>query len=240
MEKNYIIYKIVSKDLNIKDTYIGSTTNFKARKNCHKSRCTSESDKYYNTKVYKFIRENGGWEDWEMVMIEETNCTKRQAELKEREYYEQLNADLNGKKPFIDTEEKKDIKKEKDKEYRINNEEKVKAQKKEHYENNKEIILEKQKIYREKNKEEIKERKKEYYQRNKEEIAEKNKEYREANRDKKREMDKKYYNDNKEKISEKSKEIFACECGDFITIGAKSNHLKSKKHLDYINNLEKN
>ena len=41
-EVNYnktIMYKIVCNDLNIVDNYIGHTTDFRARKNSHKSRC---------------------------------------------------------------------------------------------------------------------------------------------------------------------------------------------------------
>ena len=141
-----------------------------------------------------------------MVQIETLFCNKREAEAKERFYYEQLNDNLNGKKPFIDTDEKKDIKREKDKEYRVNNDEKVKARKKEYYENNKIEIAEKTKEYRGNNKDKIKERKQEYYQRNK----------------------------------EKLQETFICECGSVLTFNSKARHLKTKIHLDYINNLETN
>ena len=33
---NTMFYKIVCKDLDIKDFYVGHTTDFKTRKNCHK------------------------------------------------------------------------------------------------------------------------------------------------------------------------------------------------------------
>ena len=33
---NTLIYKIVCNDLNIKDVYVGHTTDFRRRKNCHK------------------------------------------------------------------------------------------------------------------------------------------------------------------------------------------------------------
>ena len=44
-EINYqktIIYKIVSKDLNFTDVYVGHTTNFTKRKENHKSDCKNE------------------------------------------------------------------------------------------------------------------------------------------------------------------------------------------------------
>ena len=42
---NTIIYKIVCIDLNIKDLYIGSTTDSYNRKSNHKSKCNLENNK---------------------------------------------------------------------------------------------------------------------------------------------------------------------------------------------------
>ena len=63
-------YKIVCKDTNIKDCYVGHTTDFTRRKSQHKHLCYAENDKGYNIYVYEFIRENGGWDNWNMVEIE--------------------------------------------------------------------------------------------------------------------------------------------------------------------------
>ena len=38
---NTIIYKIVCKDQNIKDIYVGHTTNFVQRKHAHKQNCNN-------------------------------------------------------------------------------------------------------------------------------------------------------------------------------------------------------
>ena len=54
-----IIYKIVCKDLTIKDCYVGATTEFNKRKCGHKCKCVNENCKEYNYKVYQFIREHG-------------------------------------------------------------------------------------------------------------------------------------------------------------------------------------
>jgi predicted GIY-YIG superfamily endonuclease len=43
-----IFYKIVCNDLNIKECYIGHTTNFRKRKNHHKTVCNNENNKGYN------------------------------------------------------------------------------------------------------------------------------------------------------------------------------------------------
>ena len=91
-----VIYKIVCNDLNVSDCYVGHTTDFKSRKNCHKSKCNNENVKGYNSKVYKSLRENGGWNNWSMIEIEKYPCNDaHEARAKEREWYEKLSANLN-------------------------------------------------------------------------------------------------------------------------------------------------
>jgi hypothetical protein len=48
---------------------------------------------------------------------------------------------------------------------------------------------------------------------------------------------KEYHEDNKDKIKQHNKTQCQCECGSITTFGHKLRHLKSKKHMDYINNL---
>ena len=50
--------------------YIGHTTDFKERKSGHRIRCNNPNDKKYNFPVYKFIRGNGGFNNFEMILIE--------------------------------------------------------------------------------------------------------------------------------------------------------------------------
>ena len=91
-----IIYKIVCKDLNIKDMYIGHTTNFIKRKQNHKYDCINPTSKHHNLKVYSTIRDNGNWENWDMIEIEKYNCNDgNEARARERYWYEQLQAKLN-------------------------------------------------------------------------------------------------------------------------------------------------
>ena len=85
-----IIYKLICNDENIKDCYVGHTTNFDMRKRVHKYNCTNINSKDYNVYIYKFIRNNGGWEKWEMQSIEHLQCNnKYEATIKEREYIDQ-------------------------------------------------------------------------------------------------------------------------------------------------------
>ena len=62
-----IIYKIVCKDLNVKDVYVGHTTDFIRRKRQHNSVCNCETSLRHNLKVYQLIRDSGGWENWSMI-----------------------------------------------------------------------------------------------------------------------------------------------------------------------------
>jgi predicted GIY-YIG superfamily endonuclease len=71
---NSIIYKLCCKDPEITEIYVGSTTNFYRRKQKHKSTCNNSNDKGYNLNIYQFIRDNGGWENWQMVEVERYKC----------------------------------------------------------------------------------------------------------------------------------------------------------------------
>ena len=147
-----IIYKICCKDPNIKDVYVGSTTNFKSRKNHHKGACIKPNNKEYHTYKYQFIRENGGWENWDMIMIKKyTKCeSKLQCLKKERKYVEKLNATLNIQKPTRTNNE-----------WREDNKEYIKQQRKQYRENNKELIKQQKKRYQDENNEKIKQYKNE-------------------------------------------------------------------------------
>ncbi len=86
--------------MNITDSYVGSTTNFTKRKNGHKSDCNDANCKQYNFKLYKTIREKGGWNNWTMIEIEKYNCNDgHELRARERYYYELLQSNLNMQKP---------------------------------------------------------------------------------------------------------------------------------------------
>lgn len=202
------IYKLSCKDPEIKDIYIGSTTNFARRKQEHKKCCNNSNAKGYNYHVYKFIRETGGgFDNWEMVELERFNAVdKRNLHTRERYYLELLGATLN---KVVPTRELK--------EYYQDNKQKIKQ----YYEDNKEVIIEKHKQWREDNKDIIKEKGKNRYNENKDFFLQKNKQY---------------YKDNKDNLNEKQKKKFTCEsCGSEISMGSKFLHDKSKKHLNSLN-----
>jgi hypothetical protein len=98
---NTIIYKIVCKDPLIKDVYVGHTINFVQRKHAHKQACNNINSQGYNLKLYKTIRENGNWSNWDMSIINFYNCENLlKAREKEHEYYVSLNATLNSVDPL--------------------------------------------------------------------------------------------------------------------------------------------
>ena len=149
--------------------YVGSTTDFIKRKSRHKSNCNNI--KSIKAKVYRMMRENGGWEEFKMIEIEKFPCNdKREAEKRENEVMKELKSNMNSNRAYITKVEKKAI----DKKYRENNKEK---------------------------------------------IAQKNKKYREKN---------------KEAIAEAKKEKITCECGTIYRKSDKARHLKTKKHIKFV------
>jgi hypothetical protein len=126
-----IIYKIVCNDLSITECYVGHTTDFVRRKKCHKNACTNEKHKMHNLKIYKTIRDNGGWTNWCMVTIEKHPCKDvYEACIRERYYYEQLNSNLNMVFPQRNRKEYREMNKEKisesRKSYNLSNKEQIK------------------------------------------------------------------------------------------------------------------
>jgi hypothetical protein len=98
---NTIFYKIYCKNPDIKDVYIGHTTNFVQRKHAHKRSCTHETSANYNCKVYNVIREYGGWNNWKMEIIAFRECADHyEARKVEQQYFEEYNATLNSIEPF--------------------------------------------------------------------------------------------------------------------------------------------
>ncbi len=216
-----IIYKLECKDHKVTEIYVGATTDFYRRKNNHKQKCINKDGKVeWNEPKYRFMRLNGGWNNWNMLVIEEVNArNKRHLNQIEAKYIRELKAELNCFIPQDIDEglEGKEWRKEyraknseklaeKSKEYRAKNAEKIAQNYKEYHEKNREKIAEQRKGYYEKNREKLAEKMKKYYEKNREKLAEKSKEYHEKNREKIAEQRKGYYAKNREKIAAKNKE----------------------------------
>ena len=57
--------------------YIGHTTEFTKRKHQHKIRCCNPNNPKHHYKVYNFIRDNGHWDNWDMILIDTLNCESK-------------------------------------------------------------------------------------------------------------------------------------------------------------------
>jgi len=129
------IYKIVCLDPNIDDFYIGSTVNLSSRYLSH-IRCSLNKKKQnYSNKLYTFIRDSGGHENWDMQVIKKFKCeNKRELEKEEQKYIDELKPSLNTGNPYKTKEEKEEQVKQW---YQDNREELNKKSRKWHQENRK-------------------------------------------------------------------------------------------------------
>lgn len=55
------VYRLIYNDVT---HYVGSTTNMRQRKASHKNNTNSKKSDKYDMELYKFIRDNGGWDKW--------------------------------------------------------------------------------------------------------------------------------------------------------------------------------
>ena len=101
-----VIYKIYCKDETVTDMYIGHTTNFDNRKLQHINACKSSC-----MKVHDFIRTHGGWDNWDMVILEKYSCKSRGTACRlEWIWWNRLKGSLNSHVPgtnYIKRDQKK-------------------------------------------------------------------------------------------------------------------------------------
>ncbi len=129
--QNGVIYTIKTDN----GLYVGSTINFRKRKNSHKTKCFNETDKLYNIKLYQNIRENDG--EYSIEIYKMFPCNSSEELIKEEEKVRKyLNSNLNMQKCFTTEEEVKERKRC----YACKDEQK--EQRKAYYYKNKDMILE--------------------------------------------------------------------------------------------------
>ena len=187
-----VFYKLVCNNLTITDLYVGSTTDFKARKNSHKYACNDENNKRHNTPVYVFIRENGGFINWSMILIAKQSCMDSlEVRTIERHYMETLGATLNCQIPSRTPAE-----------WGETNRDIIKGKRAIYYQENKDRLSEVHSLFYQANRERIRAEQSIFYQANKSRIREEQSIYAQANRGNKREYDLLYREANKEAIKE--------------------------------------
>lgn len=172
-----VIYKIQHLEKN-ELLYVGHTTQFTCRKSAHKKNAEAEEGGKSHYKLYTMIRENGGWESFNMVIVTEYPCeTKRQATTKEDEVMRELKATMNARHAGEFN-------------YAV------------YAEENRERLRRVSSEWRDKNKEEIANKKKDYYEKNIEEIKIKRKEYASIHKEERNKYLAKYNEENKERVRE--------------------------------------
>jgi hypothetical protein len=214
--------------------YVGSTTNYEKREKQHMW-MTAHPENKKCLFVNKYIHANGGWDAWNMSVLENYPCENRHA-LRRREGYwvKLLQPNLNRCIPgrtfaewFNDTKAQRPDRSEYLKNFYLSNKEVITEKHKQYYEANKEIIAEKHKLYRETNKDSISEYHRIYFVNNTEKIAKRGK---------------KYYETHKCSILQKQREAHAkstyvtCVCGRQVLSHMLTNHKKSKAHVKFTTN----
>jgi group I intron endonuclease len=146
-----IIYKIYNDEW----CYIGSTLDLKKREREHKCRCNNEKCNEYNYQLYQTIRDNGGWDNFKMEIVQKFNYNITKVELRKKEqfYINLLNPNMNSCNAYISKEERL----EQMKQYQEDNKEQIKENKKQYQQDNKE----KAKQYQQANKEKTNEKQRE-------------------------------------------------------------------------------
>ena len=106
-----IIYCIKQKEKGYDSPiYIGSTKDFNKREGTHKSDCNNPNSKSYNYKVYQYLRENGGWDNFKMLEIGMVEYeTDEELRIEEQKWIEDLGPTLNDKKSYRTIEDKKEL-----------------------------------------------------------------------------------------------------------------------------------
>jgi hypothetical protein len=95
-----VFYRLVCRDVSVTECYVGHTCDEVKRRGYHKTKCHNEKTKHYNYFVYKFIREHGGWDNWQLLVHEKLAVEdKIAARLRERYWTEHYNATLNSQVP---------------------------------------------------------------------------------------------------------------------------------------------
>jgi hypothetical protein len=213
------IYYIICNTTGLK--YIGSTTKkylsqrLQGHIGFHKSYLKGKSK--YITSIRVLENKN-----FEIVLIENFPCmTKDELRARER-FHIQSNVCVNKNIPTRTWED-----------YKIDNIANIKK----YYIKNKCKLSQKAKDVYLVKKDDIDRQHRMYYKENREKISLKHKEYTKINSEKLSKLHQKYYQENKEIMAQKMAIKFTCECGSCITMGYKSHHKNSKKHIAFLNSL---
>ena len=190
------------------DVYYGSTTRpLPLRKASHMKAYKSWlAGKNNYVTSYEIVK----YDDFYIEIVEKYPCKSKEELLTRESHYIKSEKCVNRYIPGRTS-----------KQWNEDNHEKVLENKRRYHRENREEILEKKRLYRIENREKIAERGKQRYEKNHEKNLEKARLYREKNR---------------EQIKERQCVKVKCGCGSTVQKHCLTRHLKSKKHLKWIDN----
>ena len=172
--------------------------------------CNNPNSKNHNLKVYQFIREHGGWANWEMIQIEEYPCKSKQELLtREREIFDLIKPTLNMISPTVDVEKRKICRDVANVKYNANHLEEIKKRQDEYNATHKK-------------------QQHDFYEKNKIKILVRQREYHHLHRDERLIRQREYDASRREKTLAK----ITCECGCVSTKHDLSKHQRTQKHLN--------
>ncbi len=106
MSRTGYIYKLYCDGVG--EFYIGSSFDMKERIYKHKSKCHNSKCKAYNFKVYQYIRENHGFDNWKFETLETALFENKTSLLiREQHYKILLNPSLNDRNAKQTSEERR-------------------------------------------------------------------------------------------------------------------------------------
>ena len=108
-----IIYQIKHKHTN--NSYIGSTANLNNRIIRHKANCKSKYKNHF--KLYQFINNNGGIEEFDITILSHIDFDICKKELLEQKYIDRLNPSLNERRAYQTIEQRKEFQKQYHRQY---------------------------------------------------------------------------------------------------------------------------
>ena len=125
------IYLLSCKNPLIRDLYVGSTSNLINRSNVHANDALTK-----NSRLYRCIRDTGGFSNWACTPIETIIGTKLEARIIERHHCEAFHANLNTYKSYRSAAEARVYNQTHALQYYYENKPAISVQKRQYYLNN--------------------------------------------------------------------------------------------------------
>ena len=155
-------YRIFCKDKYITDCYVGSTSDFERRKKQHISKCKNENDESFCLKSYRFIRDNGDFDNWDFELLKAIDCDDKNTQyIIENEFIDKYNTTLNC-----------DIPGRTNKKYYEDNRDEILRKKRIYYKERKDMMIQKNHKYYDANRDHLRKQHRIYYKQNKDKLNE--------------------------------------------------------------------